>query len=204
MMMGNPGLLQELPDIAALLSEAGGDGAQSAAADCTLAGLNTMADFVLNHRLAQGTLSSVVGGLDSTGLQEGPEATCHLEQRLAGADRLGSRCSLAPPVAQLHHPLQQALKGLADRPGALSQGGPVDRSLLVAVPVAKQLPLQLQQLGSELSPGARPFGDGGEITDQVRSAQLTLLLEEVVVGREAIAHHDPAQAVAQQFHGRCR
>ena len=48
-MMGNPGLLQELPDIAALLSEAGGDGEQSAAADRTLAGLDAMADLALNH-----------------------------------------------------------------------------------------------------------------------------------------------------------
>ena len=72
--MGNPGLLQELPDIAALLPEGGGDGEQAAATDRTLAGLDTMADLALNHRLAQGTLSSVVGGLDSMGLQEGPKA----------------------------------------------------------------------------------------------------------------------------------
>ena len=76
--MGNPGLLQELPDIAALLPEAGGDGEQAAAADCTLAGLDTMADLALNHRLAQGTLSSVVGGLDSTGLQKSPKGIRHL------------------------------------------------------------------------------------------------------------------------------
>ncbi len=54
-MMGNPGLLQELPDIAALLSERGGDREQAAAADRTLAGLDAMADLVLIHRLAQGT-----------------------------------------------------------------------------------------------------------------------------------------------------
>jgi hypothetical protein len=34
--MGNPGLLQELPDIAVLLSQRGRDGEQSAAADRTL------------------------------------------------------------------------------------------------------------------------------------------------------------------------
>jgi hypothetical protein len=34
--MGNPGLLQELLDITALLSEAGGDCKKTAAADCTL------------------------------------------------------------------------------------------------------------------------------------------------------------------------
>jgi len=69
--MGNPGLLQELPDIAALLPEGGGDGEQLAAADCSLAGLDAPAvawqtsDLALNHRLAQGTLSGVVGRLDS-------------------------------------------------------------------------------------------------------------------------------------------
>jgi hypothetical protein len=70
--MGNPGLHQELPDIAALLPEGGGDGEQPAAADCPLAGLDAPAvawqtmDLALNHRLAQGTLSGVVGGLDSS------------------------------------------------------------------------------------------------------------------------------------------
>ena len=64
-MMGYPGLLHELPDIPALLSEAGGDREQAAAADCTLAGLDTMADLALNHRLAQGTLDSVVAAGNS-------------------------------------------------------------------------------------------------------------------------------------------
>ena len=36
-MMGDPGLLQELPDIAALLPERGGDREQAAAADRSLA-----------------------------------------------------------------------------------------------------------------------------------------------------------------------
>jgi hypothetical protein len=76
-MMGNPGLLQELPDIAALLSEAGGDVEQSAAADRTLAGLDAMADFALNHRLPQGRLGGDFGGLDSLDLQEGPKGICH-------------------------------------------------------------------------------------------------------------------------------
>jgi hypothetical protein len=63
--MGNPCLLQELPNIATLLSQRGGDGEQSAAADGALAGLDAMADPALNHRLAQGTLGGVVGGFDA-------------------------------------------------------------------------------------------------------------------------------------------
>jgi hypothetical protein len=47
----------------------------------------------------------------------------------------------------------------------LLQGGPVNLSLLVAVPVAKQLLLQAQQLGSKLSAGARSLGDGDQIAD---------------------------------------
>ena len=73
-MIGNPSLLQELPDIAALLPEGSRDGEQTAAADCPLAGLDAMTDLALNHRLAQGTLGGVVGRLDSRGLQEGPKA----------------------------------------------------------------------------------------------------------------------------------
>jgi hypothetical protein len=84
------------------------------------------------------------------------------------------------------------------------QGGPVDRSAFVAVPLLKQLLLQLQQLGSERSAGAGALANGGQITDQMGSAELTLVGGQVVVSREAIAHHDSAKAVAQQFAGRCR
>ena len=41
--MGNPRLLQELPDITALLLERGGDGEKPAAADRTLSGLEAPA-----------------------------------------------------------------------------------------------------------------------------------------------------------------
>lgn len=36
-MVGDPGPLRDLPDVAALLPEGGGEGAKAAAADCTLA-----------------------------------------------------------------------------------------------------------------------------------------------------------------------
>ena len=197
--MGNPGLLQELPDIAALLPEAGGDGEQAAAADRTLCGLDPMADLALNHRLAQGTLCGVVGGLDSLDVQEGPQRTCHLQELSAGAHGAGPRRSLAVLSAQLHHLLQRGLKGLSNRPAAVLQGGPVNRAVCVAMPVVKQLLLQAQQLGSELGAGARAFGDGGEIADQVRPAELPLLGRQMVVGREAIAHHNPAKAAPEQL-----
>ena len=64
--MGDPGLLQELPDIALLLPQGGGDREHSAAAECTAGGLDAMAaarhipDFALNHQLAQGSLGGVV------------------------------------------------------------------------------------------------------------------------------------------------
>ena len=77
------------------------------------------------------------------------------------------------------------------------QGGPVDRAVFVAVPEPKQLLLQAQQLCSKLSAGARAFGDGDQITDQVRLTQLALLQREMVVGREAIAHYDPAKGAPE-------
>jgi hypothetical protein len=88
-MMVNPGLPKERPDMAALLAERGDDGAQPAATDRTLAGLDAISDLGLKHRLAQGTLCGVGGGLDSLDLQEGLQAMGHLEQRLAGAHRPG-------------------------------------------------------------------------------------------------------------------
>jgi hypothetical protein len=68
-MMGNPGLLQELPDIPALLPQGGGDREQSAAEDRTLAGLDAVTDLALNHRLAQGMFGGVVGGFDAGVIQ---------------------------------------------------------------------------------------------------------------------------------------
>jgi hypothetical protein len=132
---------------------------------------------------------------------KGPKAIGQLQDLLSGAHRLGPRRSLAPLVAKLHHLLQPRLKGLADRPAALSQGGPVNRSLLVVVPVVKQLLLQAEQLRYEFSTGARTFGDGDQIADQVRPTQLPLHHRQVVVGREAIAHDNPAKGVPQQLDG---
>ena len=77
--MSDPGLLQELPNIPLLLSQAGGDREQAATADSTAGGLDAMAvarhipDFALNDRLAQGSLGSVVGRLDAVDLQEGSQ-----------------------------------------------------------------------------------------------------------------------------------
>jgi len=67
-MIGNPGLLQKLPDIAALLPEGGGDGEQAAAADGAAGRLDAMADLALNHRLAQGggrSAALLVGSIPS-------------------------------------------------------------------------------------------------------------------------------------------
>ena len=71
--MGNPGLLQGLSDISALLPLGGGDREQSATTDDTAAGLDAKADFTLDDGgLAQGTFSSVVGGFDAVGLKKSP------------------------------------------------------------------------------------------------------------------------------------
>ncbi len=59
---GHPDLLLELPDIAALLPQGGVDREQAAEADRAMAGLGAMADLALNHRLAQGSIGSIVGG----------------------------------------------------------------------------------------------------------------------------------------------
>ncbi len=119
--------------------------------------------------------SGVVGGLNSTGLQKGPEAIGHLKNLLAGAVRLDPRRSLAPLAAQLQHLLQTRLKCLSDRPAAFSQGGPVDRSILVAVPVINQPSLQPQKIRADVGARARSISDGVEVADQVRPAELPLL-----------------------------
>jgi hypothetical protein len=202
--MGYPGLLQELPDIAARLSQRGGDREKAAAADGTRGQLDSVTDLALNHRLAQGTLSGVVGGLDSLDRQEGPQPIGHLQELLARAHLAGSRRSLAALSAQLHHTLQTGLKRLADPPAALLQGGPVDRSVLVAVPVAKQLLLQAQYLRSEFSTGAGAFDDGGKIADQVCPTQLALLGGQMVVGRAPSAAKSPWSMASGLHHPKGR
>jgi hypothetical protein len=194
--MGNPGLFQELPDIAALLSEGGGDGEQACSADGAVGRLDTMTDLALDDGRPQRSLGSVVGGLDSLSLQEGPQRISHLQELLAGAHRAGPWRSLAALNAQLHHLLERGYrcaevfdyKRQPDRLAAVLQCGPVDRSAFVAVPLLKQLLLQLQQLGSERCAGTGAPSDGGEITDQMGPAELALLAGQVVVSREAIAN----------------
>ena len=113
--MGDPGLLQELPDIAALLSEGGGDGEQPCPADGPVGRLDAMANLALDDGRPQGSLGSVVGGLDALSLQEGPQRISHLQKLLAGAHRAGPWRSLAALNAQLHHPLQRGIKCQPDR-----------------------------------------------------------------------------------------
>ena len=112
--------------------------------------MNAVDDLSLNHRLAQGTYfcgenfvySSVVGGLYSLILREGPKAQCHLLKLLAGAHCAGPRGWLASLLAKHHYPLQSDLECLANWKAVLLQAGPVNRSLLVVVPMVKQLLLQ--------------------------------------------------------------
>ena len=75
--MGDPGLLQKIPDIPPLLPQGSGDREQAAAADRTLAGLDAMADLALTHRLAQGMLGGIVRGFNAFDFQESPEAIGH-------------------------------------------------------------------------------------------------------------------------------
>jgi hypothetical protein len=88
LVMDDPGLLQVLPDISLLLPQSGGDREQAAAADRILGGLDAMTDLALNHRLAQGTLGGVVGGLDPLDLQESPQPSGYLQVLLPGTHSL--------------------------------------------------------------------------------------------------------------------
>jgi len=135
--MGDPGLLQKIPDIPALLPQGSGDREQAVTADRTLVRLDAMADLALNHRLAQGMLGGIVRGFDTLDLKEGPEAIGHWQQLLAGADRFRPRRSLAALVTQLHDLLQRGHKRLTDRHAGLLQCGPVDCSVFIAMPMGK-------------------------------------------------------------------
>ena len=82
--------------------------------------------------------------------------------------------------------------------------GPLIVTLFVAMSVGKSLALQLQQLRSAFGAGPRAFSDGGEIADHMGLADLASLVGEVVVDREAIAHHNPAQGVPEQLNSGSR
>jgi len=69
--MGDPGLLQETPDIPPLLPEGGTDGEQACAAEAAGAGLNTVTDLALDDCLPERPFRAVAGGFDSGFLQEG-------------------------------------------------------------------------------------------------------------------------------------
>jgi hypothetical protein len=140
--LGNPGLFQDIPDIAALLSEGGGDGEQAGSADGALGRLDApavawqIADLALDDGRPQRSLGSVVGGLDSLSLQEGSQRISHLQELLAGAHRAGPWRSLAALSAQLHHLLESGYRCAE----VFDYKRQPERLAMV---------LQLQQLGSE-------------------------------------------------------
>jgi hypothetical protein len=118
---------------------------------------------------------------------------------MASAHGLGPWCSLLSRKTKIHRVLQCALEVLTDRPAVQLQRWPVDRAVLPLVPLNKQLLLQRQQLQADFATDALAFGDGDQITDQMRPTQLPLHHRQVVVGREAIAHHNAVKGTAQQF-----
>ena len=91
------------------------------------------------------------------------------------------------------------LEVLAERPATQLQRWPINRAVLPLVPLNKQLLLQRQKLQADFATDALTFSDGAQITDQMRPAQLPLLNGEVVVSREAIAHHNALKGTTQQF-----
>ena len=170
----NPGLFQEGPDVLVLLPERGDNREQTAAAERSFAGLDAMTDLAVDHRLPQRSLSGVVGGFDALKLQKRPEGLLLFEQLTTGAHRSGPGCCFSPLEAQFHHPLQRLLKGQPHRLAPSPQAGPVDWALFPLLPLSKQLLLQSQQFGANLRADALPFGNGRQITDQVRPAKLAL------------------------------
>lgn len=81
-MMGDPGLLQEGPDVSALLPEGGDNREQTTATEGPFGRLDPMADLAVDHRLAQRSLSGVVGGFDALELQKRPEGFLVLKSSL--------------------------------------------------------------------------------------------------------------------------
>ena len=63
---------------------------------------------------------------------------------------------------------------MVDRPAALLELIPIDCAVLPLVPLNKQLLLQRQKLQADFATDALTFGDGVQITDQMRPAQLAL------------------------------
>jgi hypothetical protein len=122
--MGDPGLLQKIPGIPALLPQGSGDREQAPAADSTLAGLDAMADLALNHRLAQGMLGGIVRGFDTLDFKEGPEVIGHWQQLLAAVKRqrkLNQPTSLSPDNALPSRPTR-ALSLCPERVASTSAG----------------------------------------------------------------------------------
>lgn len=119
----------------------------------------------------------------------------------AGPHRLSPWRALAPLTVQIHHPLQGCLELLADGVASMLKFAPGEQPTLPVVPTLKQLLLQRHQLHADLTAGALLFGHGGQITAEVRPAQLPLLERLVVVRREAIAYHNAGKG-PQQLHRR--
>ena len=96
--MGDPGLFQEIPDIAVLLPEGGGDGEQACPADGAVGRLNTIADLLRWMTAGRKALSAalLVGSIPSISRKvHNPSATF----RMPDVNYVGGRvdsCALLP------------------------------------------------------------------------------------------------------------
>jgi hypothetical protein len=89
------------------------------------------------------------------------------------------------------NPLQRLLKLTADRFAVFPQMFPVDVAILPLASRFKQSLLLRQQNRSHLGTIPGVLSDGGEIVNQMCSAELPLLQGEVVLVREAFVRLTP-------------
>jgi hypothetical protein len=92
-MMGNPGLLQEPPDISALLLQGGGDAEQPIPTFSPLAGMTASADFSLITNWRRAHSAPLLVGSIPPGLQQAP---------LAKDSGMGARRVLLAVTGLLH------------------------------------------------------------------------------------------------------
>ena len=136
--MGNPGLFQELPDIPSLLSGGGGDGEQVCSADGAVGRLDATTYLALDDGLPQRPSAPLLVG----SIPQSPgRYTTH--QPPSGASGRRAPCwpmafSIAMLNAQFHHLLEVGLKGQPERLASVFQHRPVDWSILVEEPLLKQ------------------------------------------------------------------
>ena len=180
-----------LHDIALLLPQGGDCGKDSLGKTAALVALITKAAFTPQDGAPQSPLRPIIGRFDAGHEGKGEQGGPKFQEIAAEGLGLG--------VTAGHTPAQQSSQTGAYRHQLPLHFGPVDFAGLITMPDGKE-PFDLSQPpGSQRTSTSLPFGQGLEVSFQMRPAQLATATVHDIIGAPAVAMQNARKICADQL-----